>query len=164
MISDLDSLPEAPKLITLYMRSEQSPNPESRVVLGTTRDRLGLPRARVEWRLTGLDKRTVYMGARLIGEQLAELGVARMKLPDWLSDNSSAWPPELWGGCHLMGTTRMSASSDTGVVDPDCRLHTVENLYVAGSSVFPTSGYANPTLTIVAMSLRLADHLRSLYI
>ena len=64
-------------------------------------------------------------------------------------------------GSHHIGTTRMAASADEGVVDPDCRVHGVENLYVAGSSVFPTSGHANPTLTVVALAVRLADHLKS---
>jgi choline dehydrogenase-like flavoprotein len=64
------------------------------------------------------------------------------------------------GGKHHIGTTRMHADPKQGVVDPDCRIHGLANLYVAGSSVFPTSGYANPTLTIVALALRLADHLK----
>jgi choline dehydrogenase-like flavoprotein len=163
VVSDLDSLADGPKLMTLYMRSEQSPNPHSRVMLGKTRDRLGLPRARVEWKLTGLDKRTVYVAARLIGEEFARLKFARTRLPDWLTDKQADWPSDFWGGCHHMGATRMSDSPGTGVVDPDCRLHGVSNVYLAGSSVFPTVGHANPTLTIVALSLRLADHLKTLY-
>ena len=59
-----------------------------------------------------------------------------------------------------MGTTRMSADPAQGVVDADCRVHGMANLYVAGSSVFPTCGSANPTLTIVALALRLAAHLK----
>ena len=65
------------------------------------------------------------------------------------------------GGKHHMGTTRMHVDAEQGVVDPDCRLHSVANVYLAGSSVFPTGGYANPTLTIVALAIRLADHLKS---
>jgi choline dehydrogenase-like flavoprotein len=162
VISDLDSLTTAPQLMTLYMRSEQSPNPDSRVMLGKSHDQLGLLKARVDWRLTDLDKRTVYTASRLIGEELARLNVGRVKLPDWLTARDANWSQELWGGCHLMGTTRMSDSPGTGVVDADCRMHTVGNVFIAGSSVFPTSGYANPTLTIVALSLRLADHLKTL--
>ena len=63
-------------------------------------------------------------------------------------------------GCHHMGSTRMGATAETGVVDADCRAHEVPNLYLAGSSVYPTGGFANPTLTLVALALRLADHLR----
>jgi len=64
------------------------------------------------------------------------------------------------GTAHHIGTTRMSASPSSGVVDPQCRVHGVDNLYVAGSSVFPTGGWAFPTLTIVALALRVADSLR----
>ena len=67
----------------------------------------------------------------------------------------------MMGGKHHIGTTRMHVDPKQGVVDPDCRVHGLSNLYVAGSSVFPTSGYANPTLTIVALALRLADHLKA---
>ena len=63
---------------------------------------------------------------------------------------------------HQLGTARMHRDPSGGVVDSDCRVHTVPNLYVAGGAVFPTGGYANPTLTIVALSLRLADHLKHL--
>ena len=77
---------------------------------------------------------------------------------EWLPGEQ--WPASLVGGNHHMGTTRMSDDESTGVVDRNCRIHGLHGLYVAGSSVFPTSGYANPTLTIIAMALRLADHLR----
>ena len=70
------------------------------------------------------------------------------------------WADRIVGGPHHMGTTRMSTTPAEGVVDADCRVHTVENLYVAGSSVFTTGGHANPSLTILALALRLADHLR----
>jgi choline dehydrogenase-like flavoprotein len=76
-------------------------------------------------------------------------------------DPETGYPPGTRGAWHQMGTTRMSAEPRNGVVDTNCRLHDVENLYVAGSAVFPTSGYTNPTLTIVAMAARLADHLRN---
>jgi choline dehydrogenase-like flavoprotein len=67
--------------------------------------------------------------------------------------------PELWGGHHHMGTTRMHDDPRFGVVDRECRVHSLENLFVAGSSVFPTGGYANPTLTLLALALRLGDRL-----
>ena len=163
VISDLDSVSSAAGWYTLYMRSEQSPNPNSRVQLGNSHDRLGLPRAKADWMLTDQDKYTVYTAARMIGEQLASLEIGRIKLPQWLTETGAPWPRELWGGCHLMGTTRMSRTPETGVVDLNCRIHTVSNVFIAGSSVFPTSGYANPTLTIIALTLRLADHLKAIY-
>ena len=68
---------------------------------------------------------------------------------------------EFNSSAHQLGTTRMSASPEEGVVDAQCRVHKVENLFIAGGSVFPTSSHANPTLTVVALALRLADHLKS---
>ena len=162
VISDLDSVTSASSWMTLFMRSEQSPNPDSRVLLSNTRDKLGLPEAKIEWQLTNMDKRTVYVASRLLGEELARLKVGRVKLPDWLMAKNDSWIPELWGGCHLMGTTRMSESPENGIVDRNCRMHSVDNVFIAGSSVFPTSGYVNPTLTIVALALRLADHIKTL--
>ena len=73
------------------------------------------------------------------------------------------WPPALRGGAHHMGTTRMADDPTHGVVDAHCRVHGIENLFVAGSSVFPTGGSANPTLTLVALALRLSDHLKGLF-
>ena len=82
-------------------------------------------------------------------------------LEDWLADPAGGWGDDLQGGYHHMGTTRMADDPKEGVVDRDCRVHGIANLYIAGSSVFPTGGYANPTLTIVALALRMADHLKS---
>ena len=75
------------------------------------------------------------------------------------ADDETGWPRSMVGGKHHIGTTRMHVDPKQGVVDPDCRVHGFANLYVAGSSVFPTSGYANPTLTIVALAIRQADHI-----
>lgn len=163
VITDLESLQYGKRWLSLYMRAEQAPDPASRVTLSDALDRLGQRRAVLDWRLSEIDKRTVLIGAKLVGEAFARTGFGRMKLPEWLISGDDGWPPELWGGCHHMGTTRMSASPSTGVVDRDCRLHAVRNVYMAGSSVFPTGGYANPTLTVVALALRLADHLKTLY-
>ena len=77
-----------------------------------------------------------------------------------LNEKDFAWPVEMTGGRHHMGTTRMHEDAKRGVVNADGRVHGIENLYVAGSSVFPTSGASNPTLTVVALALRLADHLK----
>ena len=96
---------------------------------------------------------------QLLGEELGRLGIGRLRLEPWLREPDGEWPRQLSGACHQMGTTRMAASPRDGVVDPDCRVHGVGNLYVAGSSVFPTAGCANPTLTLVALAARLADHL-----
>ena len=93
----------------------------------------------------------------MLARQLGRHGLGRLQV--LVEDDEFTWPAELGGGRHHMGTTRMHADPKRGVVDANCRVHDVENLYVAGSSVFPTSGAANPTLTLVALALRLADHL-----
>lgn len=144
-----------------YLRSEQSPNPNSRVTLGSKRDPFDLPLAKLDWRMTSDDKRAQAVTLRLIGEELGRLGLGRLQIPDWLLAEDGGWPDELSGGYHHMGTTRMAERPANGVVNADCRVHGVDNLYVAGSSVFPTGGYANPTLTIVALTVRLAEHLHA---
>ena len=151
----------APKLIYLHSQSEQAPNPDSRVTLSDERDALGLNWARLEWRLTELDKRSVEVMTKAIGAEFGRLNLGRVRLDDWLLDGGKDWGPDLKGSPHHMGTTRMSDDPRMGVVDRRCRVHGIENLYIAGSSVFPTGGYMNPTLTIVALALRLADHLEA---
>lgn len=139
---------------------EQAPDPESRVSLSGERDALGLPRARLSWRLGERERETVRVATRLLAEELGRLGLGRLRRDEWVDAETLEWPIALVK-CHHMGTTRMASDPRRGVVDADCRVHGVENLYVAGSSVFPTSGFANPTLTLVALALRLADHLKA---
>ncbi|TAL22732.1 MAG: GMC family oxidoreductase, partial [Frankiales bacterium] len=144
-------------MIQLRAMSEQAPNPLSRVTLDSKRDTHGVPLARLDWRLTELDRRSVRQAQDLIDTALRRAGLGRLE--NCLGDE---WPPaEQRGQWHHMGTTRMHADPRQGVVDPQGRVHGKRNLYVAGSSVFPTSGYANPTLTVVALALRLADELRT---
>jgi choline dehydrogenase-like flavoprotein len=148
------------KRIDLHVVSEQMPNPESRVSLSTERDQLGLNRIRLDWRLTETDKRTIAELATAIGQELGRLNIGRVKLADWLMETGTAWPETLGGGNHHMGTTRMSSDPKRGVVDSDCRVHGIHNLFISGSSIFPTSGFAAPTMNIVALALRLAEHLK----
>lgn len=138
---------------------EQAPNPDSRVTLSTERDALGSPRAKLDWRLSPIDKHSVRVACKIVGEELARLGLARMRMDEWFLADDTTWV-DLAGHFHHMGTTRMSDDPSRGVVDKNCRVHGMSNLYIAGSSVFATAGYANATLTIVALALRLADHLR----
>lgn len=144
----------------LYVRAEQSPNTHSRISLGEDRDPFGLQKIKVDWQLSQFDKHSIIEATHRIAEELGRLQLGRIELAEWLTDDDSNWPQPLWGGCHHMGTTRMSDDAHTGVVNRNCRLHTVTNAYIAGSSVFPTAGYVPPTLTIVALALRLADHLK----
>jgi choline dehydrogenase-like flavoprotein len=136
---------------------EQLPDPESRVSLSDQRDVLGLPRIRLNWRLAEQDRRSLIEHMHSLALEFGALGMGRMLLH---VEDDGLWPDTVNGGAHHMGTTRMSDDPKRGVVDRHCRVHGMENLYVAGSSVFPTCGSANPTLTLVALALRLADHLK----
>jgi choline dehydrogenase-like flavoprotein len=145
-------------LFELRHVSEQAPNPQSRVTLSDERDALGLNRCQLDWRLTALDRRSVIRGEELIGVELARAGLGRVRLS--VADDGRPW--EILGQSHHMGTTRMHADPKQGVVDDQCRVHGVSNLFIAGSSVFPTSGSGHPTFTIVALALRLAGHVKRL--
>jgi choline dehydrogenase-like flavoprotein len=150
-----------PQKTTIYTRCEQAPNPDSRVVLIDEVDRLGLRRIGLDWRLTELEKHTIRTATQILAREMGRQGLGRVKLPEWLlNDAIRVWPEELVGGAHHMGTTRMAEDPRLGVVDKDCRVHGLENLYMAGSSVFPTGGFTNPTLTIVELALRLAQFLK----
>jgi choline dehydrogenase-like flavoprotein len=140
---------------------EQAPNPESRVLLDRNRDILGCPRVVLRWRLSAIDKRTAHRAHEILDEELRRAGAGELRSA--LGKESDPWPSTLRGGRHHMGTTRMHSNPRRGVVDPDGRVHGISNLYVTGSSVFPTSGSANPTLTIVALALRLVEHLKRIF-
>ena len=154
--------PEDVDRLEIIIQLEQSPNPASRVVLTDERDALGLRRAGLDWRIQALDKHTVRRHAEVVGAEFARLGIGLLKFEDWVLDGALDWGDAPNGGYHHMGTTRMHADPKKGVVDANCKVHGMQNLYVAGSSVFPTVGYMNPTMTIVALSIRLADHLKGL--
>jgi choline dehydrogenase-like flavoprotein len=138
---------------------EQSPNPNSRIFLREERDALGVPKAVVDWQMNDFDKRTIRTAALAIAQDFVRNDVGRIQLKDYILDESVDIPVNHHS--HHMGTTRMAASADHGVVDRDCRVFGTDNLYVAGSSVFSTGGANNPTLPIVQLTLRLADHLTS---
>ena len=152
--------------VEVNLNWEQVPNEESFVGLDHTSvdPVFGQPVAHVDWRLREEDKRTALRALDLVRDLLERNGATGFKVLTDLSGGPEYWSfgkedTALATGDHHMGALRMSASSDDGIVDPNCRFHGVDNLYAAGSAVFPTSGYANPTLTIVALALRLADHL-----
>jgi len=150
----------------LSVRGEQAPNPDSRVVLTCERDALGIHKLALDWRFSELDKRTLRVAAQQLDAELRFDGSGSVTTEAWFDDASRPWDIDPLignhpiGGYHHMGTTRMHDDPARGVVDANCRVHGAPNLFVAGSSVFPTSGWANPTLTILALTLRLADHLR----
>jgi hypothetical protein len=140
---------------------EQELNRDSRVMLSDHSDRFGLRRLALDWRLTNLDYHTVNTAAMETGRCVAAYDVGRMQLAPWLrgSKSDSHETQKIEGQWHHMCTTRMSDEPKTGVVDRNCRVHGIDNLYVGGSSVFSNGGISNPTYTIVQLALRLGDHL-----
>jgi choline dehydrogenase-like flavoprotein len=145
----------------LFTRIEQAPNPDSRVTLDTEADALGMPRAMLHWVLTPLEKRSIREIYKLIGTELGIINKGRVRLMEYLRDeNDNNWPEFTGGGWHHMGTTRMSDDPKQGVVDANCKVHGISNLYVAGAACYATAGAPNPTLTLVALTIRLADHLK----
>ncbi len=134
---------------------EPDPHPDSRVTLSTERDALGLPRANVDWRLGPHTERSFRRVRQLVALELSRQGLGELVFKE--NDPNE----RILGAWHHMGTTRMSDDPATGVVDADCRVHGMGNLYVAGSSIFPTASSDMPTLMIVALALRLAEHLQA---
>jgi choline dehydrogenase-like flavoprotein len=147
------------KAIDLYCLVEQSPDPESRVTLSDRKDALGMPLSKLDWRISEQERQTVRRLGQLICQELQRLGLPQPVLADWL-DAQENWRSQFVDRAHPTGTTRMSVNPKEGVVDSNCQVHGVAGLFIAGSSVFPTTGHANPTLMLVALSIRLADWLK----
>lgn len=148
----------------IHIRMEQAPNIDSKVYLIKDElDSLGMPKLALKWSFTSIDKRTLLKVTKLLALQIGKANVGRVKLEDFLLDeNDLRMPPTVSSGWHHMGTTKMHANPKKGVVDKNCRLHELNNLFVAGASCFPTVGCAPPTLSIVALTIRLSDHLKKL--
>jgi len=137
---------------------EQAPDRSNQVTLGSGIDQFGLKRPHIHWALSDADRRTIRTLGFELARNFVKYDLGRVQLNDFIVDPLKEI--KVWPHAHQMGTTRMSAHADQGVVDRNCKLHEVNNLYIAGSSVFPTGGGINPTLTIVMLSLRLAEHLK----
>jgi choline dehydrogenase-like flavoprotein len=149
-----------PSRVVIGCVVEQAPDPSSRITLSEQRDNIGIPRARIDWRAADLEFDTARELWRLVQASLARIGAAIPAEATWLKEGSDAFRARIHDMAHPIGTTRMAHDPRSGVVDANCAVHGVGGLYCAGSSVFSTAGYMNPTLMIVALSLRLADHLK----
>lgn len=141
------------ELLTLV---EQTPNPNNRVTLIEDNDQLGCPRIKVHYIFSDKDLESVACAQKIIGEALEETGLGSYQPPKKPMDSIR----KLTGAHHMMGTARMSDSPERGVVDKDCKVFGVDNLYVAGSATFTTGSYVNPTLTNLALSIRVADKVK----
>jgi choline dehydrogenase-like flavoprotein len=151
-------IPNRAHRYAFFYHAEQAPTPESRVGLATERDALGMPRLHIDLRYSEIDARSAVENHRLIDRFLREAELARLDYAVADGEREASVLAQATDGYHQIGTTRMAADPAYGVVDADCRVHGAPNLFVASSSVFPTSGQANPTLLIAALSARLAAH------
>jgi choline dehydrogenase-like flavoprotein len=149
----------AARSFLLLYQPEQAPNPENRVTLGQRRDALGYRTARLDWQWSEIDLLSIRRARQVFASELRASGLGDLvEAEDDIILGAVGNAPET--AHHHLGTTRMHDDPRQGVVDRDCRLHGSSSVYVAGGSVFPTGGYANPTLTVVALAMRLADQLK----
>lgn len=147
-----------PRNYRIEYHIEQIPSPDNRIFLSDELDAHGQPLAALHWTLANVETQSIQQLHSLVAAVLEESRAGEL-----IWDNGS--PPDFENltiddSSHHMGTTRMGNDEKNSVVDSDCNVHGLDNLYVAGSSVFPTSGFANPTFTIVALAIRLADKLK----
>ena len=156
-IADIAGFPRRRHAVhPMLVEAEVRPDPQNRVVLSSERDSLGVPKVELRYRPSADDRDNLRRGLELLAAELGRTGAGRMQIERNGVDLEHA---QLWGSAHHMGTTRMHVDPNRGVVDANGRVHATANLFVASSAVFPSVGFANPTFTIVALALRLADHL-----
>lgn len=140
----------------LLHQTEQVPDPDNRITLIGDRDRLGRPKVKLHWRWNDIDIQHIQRTQDILKQEIAHTGIGELQV-----ERDGNLPKLIHPGTHHhIGTTRMHDDPKQGVVDQNCQVHGVSNLFIASSSVFPTGGYANPTLTIVALAVRLADHVK----
>lgn len=144
----------------LIANCEAAPIADSQISLSDETDSLGLKKANINWLVNDQSKKTMLEYFNNVKIQLEKHGIATLEVKPNLLNDDNEWKKDCYGLYHHMGSTRMSKTAANGVVDDNCRVHSVENLYIAGSSVFPTSSASNPTFTAMALAIRLADHLK----
>ena len=153
-------MPHKLKGVVINGITEQIPNPESRITLSDKTDALGLPMARINWRIDDEARRSLIRLGHLLAAELPRAGLPVPILEDWIAQERPQ-DSDVTDTAHTSGTTRMSDDPKRGVVNSKCQVHGVAGLYVAGASVFPTSGHANPTLMILSLAVRLADQIKT---
>jgi choline dehydrogenase-like flavoprotein len=146
--------------ITIDTITEQVPDPESRIFLSDQTDALGVPIAKANWRVDQQARQSLVRLGQVLEAEFTRVGLPTPILEPWVT-NSRPEDSVIIDMAHTSGTTRMSDDPKAGVVNSDCQIHGVANLYIAGASVFPTSGHANPMLMILALAIRLADHIKT---
>lgn len=147
---------------TLFMRMEHAPSRDNFVSLGDQKDALGMPLTKLSFSLGEKEWESARQFTLLLAEYFGYHSMGVVNIAPWLREYKG-WPKHTLWSQHHMGTTRMGYTRSDSVVNADCKIHGLDNFYIAGSSLFPTSGWANPTYTIVALSIRLADHLKKIF-
>lgn len=145
--------------IAMRFQIEQAPNAESRIMLVDDRDSLGIRRIKLSWKFSEIERRTVDVLTAYTAKCLQDQKIGTLKFDKELVEHMTDLPRDLRGGQHHSCTTRMASTDKEGVVDSNLRVFHTKNLFICGSSVFPTNGWVNPTMTIIALSIRLASHL-----
>ena len=140
---------------------EQAPHYENRITLDTKKDKFGIPKPILNWQKKPLDRKTIIKSVEVFNQWLLEIDGGRIQLNDWLVNKKNYPTNDELAGYHHMGGTRMHENPKFGVVDKNCKVYGSNNLYMAGSSIFTTGGHNNPTLPIIQLALRLANHLVS---
>lgn len=148
--------------IALRFQLEQAPDATNRITLSSDYDSVGLKRSVLHWNFSKLERHSLDVAVAYTAKCLQEANIGTLRLDRQLINNSLELPYDLRGGQHHCGTTRMSSSPKTGVVDKNLKVFNSDNLYILGSSVFPSNGWVNPTFTIIALSLRLSNHLKNI--
>ncbi len=146
-------------IFRIYNFMEQAPDPENRVFLGDKKDKFGYPRAVGRWTIGSQERKTMKIFHELFKKELEKYNIGELDSPLVLEADDSKYISQ--DSSHHMGVTRMGVDPKCSVVDSDCKVHGIDNLFIAGSSVFPTGGSVNPTATIAALAVRLADHLKT---
>ncbi|MEA5466707.1 GMC family oxidoreductase [Leptothoe sp. PORK10 BA2] len=158
--SQLENKPQKFGCFELLHITEQAPDPDNRIVLSGDRDAFGYRQMTIHWRYNDIDQRSVKRAMEIFAEEFEKVGLGRVKC-ELDHGTPVIWTPSIH---HPMGTTRMHESPSQGVVDPNCQVHGVSNLFIASSSVFPTGGYANSTLTVLALAIRLTEHIKATFL
>jgi choline dehydrogenase-like flavoprotein len=148
--------------ITFGGQCEMAPNADSRVMLSAERDGLGMRRVKLDWRLGELERRTACEYISVVSGEFERLGLGSYDLAPLRSLDDAGWDGLAHDSAHHMGTARMNESPQFGVVDSDCKVHGIANLFIGSGAVFPTSSRSNPTMTILALSIRIADRLKEI--
>lgn len=145
----------------LFLEAEQMPRRDSRVMLSDELDELGMPRTILDWKISDDEKHAMQLYMDNFKSEWERLNLGKAKWSDEIYNDGHEWIGKSSDTFHQTGTTRMSVRPEDGVVDPDLKVHGVNNLYIGSCSVFPTGGTANPTLTMMALCIRLSDHIKN---